>query len=255
MTFARTTVLALLLLGLSAFSTGCTNEDAIGVSSSNINGRPFFELFEAKDGEYYFNLVATNHEVVLSSEGYTSRTGALSGILSVLDNGGESENFELREAVNGQFYFVLKAGNGQIIGMSELYSTKGNATRGIGDTADVTGDYLAFLATRKGARFTVFEGTNGLYYFNLKARNGQIVLQSQAYSSESAAMNATFAVSDAGVDSNNYDIKTSADGGAYFNLRAGNNEIIGTSEIYYSKSNARRARNSVMALLPKVEML
>lgn len=255
MTFARTTLLALLLIGFSAIGTGCANEDEIGVSSSAINGRPFFDLFEGQDGEYYFNLVATNHEVVLSSEGYTSRSGALSGILSVLNNGGEAENFELREANNGQFYFVLKAGNGQIIGMSELYSTKGNATRGVGTTSTVTGDYLAFIATRTGARFTVFEGNNGLYYFNLKARNGQIVLQSQAYSTEAAAMNATFAVSESGVNSNNYDIKASADGGAYFNLRSANNEIIGTSEIYYSKSNARRARNSVIALLPKVEIL
>ncbi len=255
MTFSRTTIFALLLLSLSVFTTtGCAT-DEIGFSSSNVSGRPFFDLFVGENGEYYFNLVATNHEIVLTSEGYTSRSGALSGILSVLNNGGEEANFDLREASNGQSYFVLKAQNGKIIGMSELYSSKGNAVRGISSTINVTDDYLGFLATRKGARFTVFEGENGLYYFNLKARNGEIVLQSQAYSSEASAMNTMFSVAEFGVDADNYTIKTSSDGGAYFVLKAANNEVIGVSEIYHSKSNARRARKSVMALLPKVEIL
>lgn len=254
MNFPRKTILSLLILALGVFSTACTAEE-IGGSANGVSGRPFFELFEGRDGDYYFNLAATNHEIVLSSEGYTSRTGALTGILSVLDNAGEFANYDLREAVNGQFYFVLQAQNGQTIGMSELYSTKGNAKQGVENTIEVADDYLAFLATRTGARFTVFEGANGLYYFNLKAANGKIVLQSQAYSSEAAAMNGSFAVAEAGVHSARYDIKTSKDGGAYFNLKAGNNEIVGTSEIYSSKSNARRGRNGVIELLPNVNIL
>ncbi len=254
MNFPQKSILALLILALGVFSSACATEE-FGASANGVNGRPSFELFEGRDGDYYFNLVATNYEIVLSSEGYSSRTGALTGILSVLDNAGEAANYDLREAVNGQYYFVLKAQNGQIIGMSELYSTKGNATQGIYNTADIADDYLGFLATRTGSRFTVFEGENGLYYFNLKAGNGEIVLQSQAYSSEAAAMNGTFAVAEAGVNSKNFDVKTSKDGGAYFNLKAGNNEIIGTSEIYSSKSNARRGRNAIITLLPNVNIL
>ncbi len=251
---SRTSIIAIFLLALGMLAGACAPEQ-IGASTNGVSGRPSFELFEGHDGQYYFNLTATNHEIVLSSEGYTSRTGALSGILSVLDNGGDEANYELREAVNGQFYFVLQAGNGQTIGMSELYSTAGNAKQGIGNTIDISDTYLAFLATRTGARFTVFEGQNGLYYFNLKASNGEIVLQSQAYSTEAAAMNGTFAVAGVGTNENNYDIKRSADGGAYFNLKANNGEIIGTSEVYYSTSNARRGRNGIIKLLPNVNIL
>ena len=68
-------------------------------------------------------------------------------------------------------------------------------------------------------------------------------------------MNGSFAVAEAGVSSSNYDVKTSKDGGAYFNLKAANNEIIGTSEIYSNKSNARRGRNAVIELLPNVNIL
>lgn len=253
MNFPQKTILPLLILAISAFSA-CSSEQ-IGASANGVAGRPSFELFVGHDGDYYFNLAATNHEVVLSSEGYSSRTGALTGILSVLNNAGETANYDLREAVNGQFYFVLKAQNGQTIGLSELYSTKGNAKQGIDTTANVADDYLGFLATRTGARFTVFEAENGLYYFNLKAANGEIVLQSQAYSSEADALNGTFSVAESGLSSSNFDIKTSNDGGAYFNLKAGNNEIIGTSEVYSSKSNARRGRNAVIELLPNVNIL
>ncbi len=254
MNFPHKTLLATLILALGLLSGACMSED-IGESANGINGRPFFDLFEGKDGQYYFNLTAANYEIVLSSEGYENRTGALAGVLSVLDNAGDKGNYDLREAVNGQYYFVLEAANGQTIGMSELYASKSNATRGISDTVNVTGDYLAFLATRTGARFTVFEGTNGLYYFNLKAANGEIVLASQAYSTESAAMNGTFAVAEAGLKSGNYVIKTAKDGQAYFVLRSANGEVIGTSEMYVSKSNARRGRGDVMALLPNVDIL
>jgi hypothetical protein len=68
-------------------------------------------------------------------------------------------------------------------------------------------------------------------------------------------MNATFAVAEVGTSSSNYEIKTSKDGGAFFNLKANNGEIIGSSEIYYSTSNARRGRNQVIALLPSVDIL
>ena len=251
---SRKSILAIALLTLGLLASACAPEQ-IGASANGVSGRPSFELFEGHDGQYYFNLAATNHEIVLSSEGYTSRTGALSGILSVLNNAGDQANYELREAVNGQSYFVLQARNGQTIGMSELYSTLGNAKQGVGNTIDIADTYLGFLATRKGARFTILEGKNGLYYFNLKARNGQIVLQSQAYSTEAAAMNGTFAVAEAGTSESNYDIKKSADGGGYFNLKAANGEIIATSEVYYSTSNAKRGRNSVIKLLPSINIL
>ena len=40
-------------------------------------------------------------------------------------------HFELKVAKNGQFYFVLKASNGQVILQSEMYTTKAAALNGI----------------------------------------------------------------------------------------------------------------------------
>jgi len=57
------------------------------------------------------------------------------------------------------------------------------------------------------------------------------------------------------VDATNYDIQQAADGGYYFNLKAANGRTIGTSEVYASRSNAERAVQSIVALLPNVELL
>ena len=117
-------------------------------------------------------------------------------------------------------------------------------------------DYLVFLATRTGARFVVSESADGRFYFNLHAKNGAIVLSSQSYSSEAAALNGTFSVAANGIDPDNFDVREASSGfGYYFNLIATNGQTVGTSEVYSSKSNAKRARDSIVVLLPNVDLL
>ncbi len=45
-----------------------------------------FELKKAKDGQFHFNLLATNGQVILSSEMYKAKDSALNGIESVQKN-------------------------------------------------------------------------------------------------------------------------------------------------------------------------
>ena len=92
----------------------------------------YFKLFKSdKNGEFYFNLKAGNHETILTSEGYKAKSGAENGIESVMKNGASDSNFDRKEAKNGQFYFNLKASNGQIIGTSEMYTSKAGRDNGI----------------------------------------------------------------------------------------------------------------------------
>lgn len=90
-----------------------------------------FETFKGLNGKYYFHLKANNGEIVLQSQGYAAKASATNGINSVRTNGANLARFEVREARDGQFYFVLKAANGQIIGFSEMYVSKSNAERGV----------------------------------------------------------------------------------------------------------------------------
>jgi uncharacterized protein YegP (UPF0339 family) len=94
-----------------------------------------FELYKDKAGEFRFRLKATNGQNILASEGYTSKTSAENGIESVKKNSADSARFEVRESKSGKSYFVLKAGNGQVIGQSEQYDTEAACSAGIASVA------------------------------------------------------------------------------------------------------------------------
>lgn len=85
----------------------------------------------AKNNDYYFNLKAGNGEIILTSQGYSSKANCDNGIESVKKNSQIAERFESKEAKDGQFYFNLKATNGQIIGSSEMYKSKAGRDNGI----------------------------------------------------------------------------------------------------------------------------
>ncbi|MDR1745982.1 MAG: YegP family protein [Tannerella sp.] len=84
-----------------------------------------------KNGESKFDLKATNGQVILSSEGYSSKANCLNGIESVKKNAAVDAHFEKKVASNGKFYFNLKASNGQIIGTSEMYESVAARDNGI----------------------------------------------------------------------------------------------------------------------------
>jgi hypothetical protein len=85
--------------------------------------------------------------------------------------------FELSKSSDGQFRFVLKAGNAETILTSELYKTRGSAENGI---ASVQSNCAL------EERYDKKVATNGKAYFNLKAANHQVIGSSQMYGSTQA---------------------------------------------------------------------
>lgn len=83
--------------------------------------------------------------------------------------------YEISQASDGQFRFVLKAGNGEIILTSELYKAKASAHNGIESVQK---------NSPEDSRYDRLEAKNGKPYFNLKAVNHQIIGTSQFYGSE-----------------------------------------------------------------------
>jgi len=90
-----------------------------------------FETKVGKDGQHYFNLLATNGQVILSSEGYTSVSGMNNGIESVKKNAPADAHYDRETAKSGKFYFNLKATNGQVIGKSQMYESAAGRDNGI----------------------------------------------------------------------------------------------------------------------------
>ena len=90
-----------------------------------------FELKKAKNGQFMFNLKASNGEIILASEMYKAKSGAKNGIDSVKKNAKKDENFKPLTSKKGDPYFVLRAGNNQVIGTSETYSSESAMKNGI----------------------------------------------------------------------------------------------------------------------------
>jgi uncharacterized protein YegP (UPF0339 family) len=90
-----------------------------------------FVISTRKSGEFQFNLKANNGQIILTSEGYSSKAACENGIASVKTNSTNEERFEKKSSSNGKPYFVLKANNGQVIGSSEIYESEGARDNGI----------------------------------------------------------------------------------------------------------------------------
>jgi uncharacterized protein YegP (UPF0339 family) len=98
-----------------------------------------FQLRRAADGQFHFNLTAENNKVILTSEMYRAKDGALRGIGSVGANGIVPDRFERRRSSDGKDYFVLKAANREIIGHSEMYDSPAAMENGIQAVLRVAG--------------------------------------------------------------------------------------------------------------------
>lgn len=94
-----------------------------------------FEIKKDKSGQFRFNLKAGNHQVILSSEAYKTRASCDNGIESVRKNSKSDKMFERKVAKDGSPYFNLKSTNGQVIGSSEMYSSKSSMENGIASVA------------------------------------------------------------------------------------------------------------------------
>jgi uncharacterized protein YegP (UPF0339 family) len=224
-------------------SESTTAEDELTLTTGK------FETFTGKDGQHYFHLLAGNGEKVLASEGYSSASNANAGIASVKANGVDATRYEIRDAVDGQAYFVLKAGNGAIIGVSETYATKWNAERAIASIVKVVKSTVANAPAETGAKFQTFKGLDKEYYFHLRAANGEIVLQSEGYTTSANAKNGVASVTSNGKDARRYQLLEAANGRFYFVLRATNGQIIAVGQTYSSKYAAQTGIDTCVALL------
>lgn len=94
-------------------------------------------------------------------------------------------------------------------------------------------------------KFVITKTGNGSFHFNLKAGNGETILASEAYNSKAACENGMESVRKNASDEANYDRKESAIGKPYFNLKAANHQVIGTSEMYSSTAARDKGIESV----------
>lgn len=247
---------ALVLSVSSLAAVGCaTSGDAYGEAEDEAASAGKFSLWQSTDGQWRFNLKSGNGAVLLTSEAYATRTGAIGGMLSVQDNGVDAAMYRVQQTATGYNVHLL-AGNYESIGFTQVYSTKSNATRAITSCVKAVTSYLDKReANTAGARVEVVQGESGKFHFNVFARNGEGMLSSETYETAAAAFNGAFAVQEAGVLPDAYTILENAAGGFYFTLRAQNGEIVGASQQYTTRASAAEGVAALQKLLPTIAVL
>lgn len=98
-----------------------------------------FEVYKSgSKGEFRFRLKADNGQIILSSEGYSSKAACMNGVESVKKNATDPNRFVKTTTSSGMFRFNLTAANKQVIGTSQNYKSESGCDNGmvsVGNTA------------------------------------------------------------------------------------------------------------------------
>ena len=102
--------------------------------------------------------------------------------------------FVIKETKSG-YVFNLKAGNGEVIAVSEIYSSKDSCKQGIASVqtnapiAAIEDQTKEGFATEKNPKFEIYTDKAGEFRFRLKSKNGQIIAVSEGYTTHANCLN------------------------------------------------------------------
>jgi uncharacterized protein YegP (UPF0339 family) len=110
------------------------------------------------------------------------------------------------KAVATGYKFDLKAGNGEVIATSEVYTTEAACKNGIesvaknAPVAGVEDQTVEGFEAVKHPKFEMYTDKAGEFRFRLKATNGQIIATSEGYTSKAGCQNGIESVKKNAVD-------------------------------------------------------
>ena len=220
------------------------------------------------DETYFFELRASNGELLLASEEYTSHAGALKGIQTHKDNV-EKGNFRITVSKKGDYIFKLLNAKNTLLCTGANYkslercesavaSTKRFASTAIlqEETEEVrikqsadddspapeipdNGYTGKWIISSKGD-----EAVGTMYYFELFASNGEKLLTSEEYTTYEGAVNAVD-THKTNIAKGNFRISVTKRGDYIFKLLGGNGQLLCLGEHYKTRSRCESAVESV----------
>ena len=96
------------------------------------------------------------------------------------------------------------------------------------------------------AKFVVKAAKDGQFYFNLVSEEGKKLLASEMYAAKASVFTGIASIKSHAREASRYERLTSADGKAFFHLKAANHEIIGVSDMYDTTDARDQALSKVM---------
>lgn len=248
-------IAALSLATLSLVACVGEEEPVDGADVQNVTEKQGgqIELYRSQaDGAFRFRMKAKNGQIILTGEGYESKDGILNAIESIRENGSEEDGYELQPAssnpdgrYDGDWYFNLVAANGEVLGTSEIYTSKGSAKTGMETVVGYVRGGLKLDDWTDQCGFEIFEGADGQIWFRLRAANGEKLLRGEGYETEAGAKEGIDDLVTWGYYDEYYELGQSQDEQWYFNVVAPNHEVLGTSETYEASDSAEHAMGLV----------
>ncbi len=217
-----------------------------------------------QEKEYSGELRASNGEVMLSSEIYTTEEGARSGI-STIKNTIATGNFVIYKDKTGNYYFKLKTANNRLLCVGEIYKTKDQCLKAVETVKRIAVDSPIADGVFKGDQYvkytpekvTSYEAKKGLtgkwkveisdegkYSAKLFASNGQLMLATEEVASKKGAETAIESVKKNSL-AGNFIINKDKFGRFCYKLRNAQKSVICIGEAYESLDSCVKAIESV----------
>ncbi|MBQ8427222.1 MAG: DUF1508 domain-containing protein [Clostridia bacterium] len=225
-----------------------------------LNGKWTVEIKRA--GEFVSKLTASNGEVMLYSETYTTQDGARNGIMTII-KGLESGKVVLYQDKNENYYFKVKTANNRLLCVGEIYKSKDQCLKAIdtvkriAPTSSISPElveserYIEYTPalideskkTMRG-KWKIEETEDGKFVARLYASNGQLMLSTEEVANKKTAENAIESVKKNAKDGN-FIIDRDKFKRYYYKLRNAQKSVICIGEAYESLDSCVSAIESV----------
>lgn len=249
-----------------------TKKQEIIEESNEKKGRSYngkYEVFQAEGG-YQYRLKASNGEILVNSETYSTRDGVIKAI-DVVKKNIDTGIISIFDDKQGKYKFKLTSKNYRVLVLSSNYSTekscerasesfkkfaltaeivdvetKDSETKGAQViTIDVTED-------KQGGKF-IIEKFNDQFSWSLKASNGQILCQADGYSTKAGCLNSIESFKK-NIAEGTFKCVKDKTGRFCYKLYTPNGRICAVGESYPTKVGAESAANSVVSFYKNAEI-
>ena len=214
------------------------------------------------ENAYIAALYASNGEVMLTSELYSTEEGARNGVGTII-RGVETGNFVIYRDKGDDYYYKLKSAGNRLLCVGEIYKTKDACEKAAQSVKRIAKDSPVAPGVAEGERFIPYvpakvvapakgrtgkwkieQSENGGFSAKLYANNGQIMLSTEEVASRKTAEKAVESVRKNCAEGNFY-IDKDKFGRFYYKLHNAQRSVICTGETYDTVDGVVSAIESV----------
>lgn len=105
--------------------------------------------------------------------------------------------------------------------------------------------YKFYIKYGRKKLFDIYKDKSGKFRYRLKAKNGEIICASQSYTTKSSCTKGAKSLILNSKKKKSFKVQKNKAGNYFFNVIAGNNKVIATSQAYKSESSLKKGIESV----------